>query len=108
MFFTFTQNNSFGTFVEDDNLDEFVIIEAESADEANHIAESIGIYFDGVEKGIDCPCCGDRWYTVSDGDGKEKPEIYGKSPPVHPYSYAYIIYYKNGTIDKRDGVIENV
>jgi hypothetical protein len=93
MFFTFSQNNSFGTFVEDDNLDEFVIIEAESADEANHIAESIGIYFNGVEKGFDCPCCGDRWYEISNGDdGKEKPEIYG--------SYDYIIHYKNGTIER--------
>jgi hypothetical protein len=92
MFYTFVQNNSFGTFVEDDNLDEFVIIEAESADEANHIAESIGIYFDGVEKGIDCPCCGDRWYEVSDGEDTEKLEIYD--------SYVYIIHYKNGTIER--------
>jgi hypothetical protein len=89
----------------DDNVDHYVIIEAESADEANHIAESVGIYFDGVEKGIDCPCCGDRWYSAYN-EGVEKPEIYGKTPSE--CTYQYIIYYKNGTIDKRDGVIENV
>jgi hypothetical protein len=98
MFFTFSQNNSFGTFDVDDNVDHYVIIEAESADEANHIAESIGIYFDGVEKGIDCECCGDRWYPVYN-EGVEKPEIYGNTPSE--YTYQYIIYYKNGTIDKR-------
>jgi hypothetical protein len=21
-----------------------------------------GVYFDGVSKGMDCDCCGDRWY----------------------------------------------
>ena len=104
MFFTFTQNNSFGTFDVNYNVDHFVIIEAESADEANDIGEHIDIYFDGVEKGIDCECCGDRWYR-SYGEGTEKPEIYGKSPSEH--SHEYIIYYSNGSIE-RDGVIENV
>ena len=41
-----------------------VYIHATSADEANKIAESCGIYFDGVEKGEDCACCGDRWYRT--------------------------------------------
>jgi len=39
-------------------------IHATSQDEANKIAESCGIYFDGVEKGEDCECCGDRWYRT--------------------------------------------
>ena len=104
MFYTFRQNNSFGTFDVNDNVDHFVIIEAESSGEADDIGESIGIYFDGVEKGIDCECCGDRWYR-NYGEGTEKPEIYGKSPGE--YSHEYIIYYSNGSIE-RDGVIKNV
>jgi hypothetical protein len=104
MFFTFRQNNSFGVFAVNDNVDHFVIIEAESSGEADDIGEHIGIYFGGVLKGIDCECCGDRWYR-NYGEGTEKPEIYGKSPSEH--SHEYIIHYKNGTVE-RDGVIENV
>ena len=41
-----------------------VYIEAENAGEANKLAEENGIYFDGVSKGIDCSCCGDRWFRA--------------------------------------------
>lgn len=34
--------------------------EAASEDEAIERAKDV-IYFNGVEKGFDCPCCGDRW-----------------------------------------------
>jgi hypothetical protein len=27
-----------------------------------------GVYFDGVNKGKDCDCCGDRWYTVMEAE----------------------------------------
>jgi hypothetical protein len=37
-------------------------------------ASGIGIYFDGVSNGIDCKCCGDRWYSPD--EGSEFPEIY--------------------------------
>lgn len=26
------------------------------------------VYFDGVKKGIDCSCCGDRWYGCSEDE----------------------------------------
>jgi len=40
-----------------------VWVMAESASEANELAEKYaGVYFHGVELGIDCECCGDRWY----------------------------------------------
>ena len=77
MFYTFCQNNSFGRFTEPA---EVVIIEADSADEANHLAqEYYGLYFDGCESGEDCPCCGDRWYPVDESEGEEFPEYYGKN-----------------------------
>lgn len=34
------------------------------------------VYFDGVEKGLDCPCCGDRWSRLDEWDLKEKIYIY--------------------------------
>lgn len=34
------------------------------------------VYFDGVEEGIDCPCCGDRWSRLNEWDLKEKIYIY--------------------------------
>lgn len=34
------------------------------------------VYFDGVEEGFDCPCCGDRWSRLYDWDTKEKIYIY--------------------------------
>ena len=77
-FFTFNQNNSGGVFVGP----EYVIVEADSADEANMIATDHDVYFDGVHNGPDCPCCGDRWYEVDDDDATEEPEIWGKHPDL--------------------------
>ena len=34
------------------------------------------VYFDGVEKEIDCSCCGDRWSRLDDWDTKEKIYIF--------------------------------
>lgn len=62
MFYLFSQNNSGGYFEVDDNLCQHLFIEANNAEEAISIAEHLGCYWDGVDNGIDCPCCGDRWY----------------------------------------------
>lgn len=67
-FYRFNQNNSGGSFVEDEDLTHTVFIEAGSAKEANARAENFGIYFDGCNSGIDCDCCGDRWYEAGEGD----------------------------------------
>lgn len=81
MFYTYTQNNSGGSFHFDelDGITRFVIIEADSAEDANRRAEEIGIYFDGCDNDIDCDCCGDRWYPAWGGSvAVETPTIYGK------------------------------
>lgn len=102
-FYTFNQNNSGGRF--DENLGQFVIIEAASKDEANDKAESIGIYFNGVVNGEDCPCCGDRWYPADDWDAGDTPLIYGKSPEdiIEEGELYFLkkitVYYANGSID---------
>lgn len=80
MFFTYRQNNTHGIYLVDKFSKHFVIIEANSAERADEEAEKMGIYFDGVEKGIDCPCCGDRWHRAQNWEGEEEPLIYGKRP----------------------------
>lgn len=80
MFYHFRQNNSGGSFYvnEASGIACDVIVEANSKDEANERAESIGLYFDGVELGDDCDCCGNRWYRAY-GDGDVGPSYYGES-----------------------------
>lgn len=79
MFYTFNQNNSGGSFQVDEfmGISNYVIVEATSVDHANEIAESIGLYFEGCYSGMDCPCCGDRWYPVASYDEDQVPSIYG-------------------------------
>lgn len=68
MFYQFDQNNSGGSFDVDENVCHRLFIEAYSLEEATDKAESLGCYWDGVENGIDCPCCGDRWYSGDEVD----------------------------------------
>ena len=109
MFYTYRQNNSYGVFDVDDNVKHYVIIEADSASGADEKAESIGLYFDGVEKGRDCPCCGDRWhkaYSLGYGiEGTKEPEIWGQSASKYLkekerslWKEEAIIYYKDGKV----------
>ena len=104
MFYTYHQNNSGGNFDRDDRVAETVIIEANSPDDGNYLAECVGIYFNGVEAGHDCSCCGDRWHSVWQ-EGTEVPEIYAKDPAKHvPYCtdadqpYCYV-YYLDGRVE---------
>lgn len=102
MFYCFNQNNSGGSFIVDEDVAHCVIIEADTAVEANNKAKEIGIYFDGVDKGWDCECCGDRWYSAWRDDADDAPVIYGT--PVQEYKdswagkgepYAHV-YYADG------------
>lgn len=61
-FYEYSQNNTGGSFVTDDKLCHSLFIEANSSTEADEIAEGLGCYWNGVDEGSDCPCCGDRWY----------------------------------------------
>jgi hypothetical protein len=92
-YFEYAQNNSFGTFVIDDNvgIGPFVWIEAIDTRHANARAESLGIYFDGCAEGLDCPCCGDRWYPQAPayGDGEESPHVWKTNFIPHPVVYVH-------------------
>lgn len=76
-FYTFNQNNTGGNFIQNKTLAHYVIVEADSSDLANRFAEEIGIYFDGCRAGIDCSCCGDRWYPMGKHEAEDVPMIYG-------------------------------
>lgn len=94
MFYHFSQNNSGGDYVVDNNVKENVIIEADSPAEANNIAKTVGIYFDGVTKGEDCPCCGDRWSPLwSHEKGDDVPKVF--SQEVDDSTAGVIIYRKD-------------
>lgn len=99
-FYTFYQNNSGGCFDNDDNVCEHVIVEARSVEQVNNRALDIGIYFDGVDSGMDCSCCGDRWSEIEDEDeGKEVPMIYNtpvKEAGDSAFRDKCIIHYLNG------------
>lgn len=75
----FNQNNSGGSFHHDAaaGIGANVWVEAHTFDEACARARNIGLYFDGVSDGIDCECCGDRWYEPSDYYTSDRPEWYG-------------------------------
>lgn len=72
-FYVFDQNNSGGYW--DKVLGYKVIIEAENPRQANKLAEVMGIYFNGVENGEDCECCGDRWCEVDEYDAIEPENL---------------------------------
>lgn len=103
MFYHYDQNNSGGKFDLDDRVCNHVIIEAESAAQANCQAQSIGIYFDGVEDGRDCACCGDRWYSLW-GKGDAEPLIGGEAPAIYYDHFAKVgdvycrVYYRDSHI----------
>jgi hypothetical protein len=65
-FYEYKQNNSGGSFMMDSQLCHNLIIEANSSEEAELKAESMGVYFNGCDEEIDCPCCGDRWYRADE------------------------------------------
>lgn len=60
--YEFEQNNSGGYFDVTDTVCHRLYIEARNDEEAIKKAEELGCYWNGVMEGLDCSCCGDRWY----------------------------------------------
>jgi hypothetical protein len=65
-FYELVQNNSGGSFAVNDDVTHRILVEAGEYKEAISIFESLGVYWNGVEEGMDCECCGDRWYSPSE------------------------------------------
>jgi hypothetical protein len=61
-FYEFSQNNTGGSFDVDEHVCHRLFIEADDVTMATDIAINLGVYFNGVARDMDCPCCGDRWY----------------------------------------------
>lgn len=88
MFYCFNQNNSGGSFTFDpeSGISHYVIIEADDREEAVYRAGRIGLYFNGIDSGYDCSCCGDRWSEPWDEKGSNVPRIYNDGEEIEPYS----------------------
>lgn len=96
--FQYTQNNSGGSFDKNEKVSHYVLIQAPNGSVADSLAESMaGIYFNGVDAGQDCDCCGDRWYPQLSykGDSSEEPLIYGK--PASEYGEDAVRIYPFGS-----------
>ncbi|ALS22116.1 DUF7296 family protein [Paenibacillus naphthalenovorans] len=100
-FYTYIQNNSGGSFIVNDDVCEYVIIEADNYEHANWLAEKkYGIYFDECNQGLDCSYCGDRWNKQWNNNyATDVPMIYGK--PLSEVEKSYyrkncIVYYLDG------------
>lgn len=101
-FFEFIQNNSGGNYKTSKNgVTSYVIIEAKDSFFANAKAKSLGIYFNGISKGRDCSCCGDRWRKVDESDATDKPTIYGL--PVEPFGADWVdLVFSDDDLDDRE------
>lgn len=87
MFYTFVQNNSGGYFIKDENVEEVVIIEAETVSDAHEIFDEISEDYQEY-----CECCGTRWSSFP--EETETPQIFGDAP--EDSSWYSIIYYADG------------
>ena len=97
MFYTFRQNNSGGYFIQNEDVDLYLIVEGCSEEDIEIRAEKI---VEGYSEY--CECCGERWDTDIFDELDEEPMI--RDVSVYKYDAKYtnekaIIYYLNGTKD---------
>lgn len=89
-----TRTTAAGYFIENDDVDHYVFIQAPSSDEFYRIANGITSNYSEY-----CECCGERWYYSRNEEGSKEPEIYGESvyttTRTH-YSERAILYYYDG------------
>jgi len=79
------QNNSGGVWQLDParGLAPIVYVQAPDPAAADQRLLQAGAYFDGVELGRDCPCCGDRWMPlqgVAQAAWTDTPRLFGFDP----------------------------
>lgn len=77
-FYTFSQNNSGGYFVRDEQhgVAEYMILEALSPDDAWNRLQAIGERVSDFW--VFCSCCGERWSdSMDEDDATDEPSIYG-------------------------------
>ena len=78
--YMFRQNNSGGYYCEPAR--HIIVVDAKDEGHALDIAAKAGLYLNGVSAGVDCSCCGDRWYDLANEfdsvqDAKDECGSYG-------------------------------
>lgn len=98
-FFCFDQNNSGGVFHINDEqgISPIVWVEAFDVHEAIERAKDIGIYFNGVQDGWDCECCGDRWNEPWNDEGESSSSVNNHFSSWHDTVY---VHRADGTIER--------
>lgn len=103
-FFTFSQNNSGGYFIENqkEGVGGYVIIEAQTAEAAY---EKLRIIGDRIDDFWDsCDCCGERWcYDPELISADDEPAICGKNVREASgglFGECAFVHYENGKIEK--------
>lgn len=98
-FYAFHQNNSGGRFDVNEKVAHEVFIEADSAREADVLAQGLaGVYFDGVAEGADCACCGDRWDRASEYLTERWENLTPAKRRKGVFNYETRIYFKDGQV----------
>ena len=98
-FYTFSQNNSGGYFVQDEHAGvcEEVVVEAQSPEDAwsilHHIGENVSGFWEF------CQCCGERWSEPWGDDGTESLVIDTKKTYFREKAF---IHYYDGRIERID------
>lgn len=98
--FHYSQNNSGGYFIENDEVSEDLFVQAEDANQANKKAFEVTEDYSKY-----CECCGERWWiSAGDKDGCEVPTIYEtkiteKYKPFKIDTYA-TLHYADGRVVK--------
>jgi len=93
-FFTFSQNNSGGYYVQDGVVDQVVVVEADHADDADSRASAKGLF-----SYHSCDCCGPRFcgqYDKAKGFRSVKAAVsssWMQSPSV-------VVHFKDGRVEK--------
>ena len=64
MIYSFRQNNSGGYYTKPAR--NIIVKDARDSEHATEIALASGMYLGGVAAGMDCGCCGDRWYGMDE------------------------------------------
>lgn len=112
LWWTYSQNNSGGYFIQNDDVDEYVIIQAANEKAAQEIFKRVT-----EESSYEwCHCCGERWYPDPQDEGTEVPVVFGKSvyEPSKDNSWfrdAAILYFDDGHKERvrlKEGVVERL
>jgi hypothetical protein len=76
LYYLYRQYPSGGDYETTSTVAPIVVIQSHDPIKANFFAQTKGIYFDGIAKGLDCTCCDDRWTALSeDSKGHPKPNL---------------------------------